>query len=258
MAKQSNDEIAFRAKYPNARVFDGKACYTIFVGDYICAEGETVALAFREAMSYDEDGLITPDPNEVAHTAVGVGQCKVCEHYGADCTGVVRDQSNATPTHGTVATDEELAEERNALSPEDRENVDALAEQLLEAAAAAQEAYWDALSELEDELGFDVDAVELGELSGWTVERLREKCGGSVCNGDGCEECVNENAPYHGTPCGTFCAECMKEHVQACGICAAEFGDDFDYENDEEPEEDIADNLRRAEKGGARDPRNDH
>jgi hypothetical protein len=89
--KQSKAEIAFRAKCSNARVFDGKVFnrsrYTIFAGDYICAEGPTVALAFREALRQEESGNIKPDPSEVAHTAVGVGHCGVCEHHGSDCTG---------------------------------------------------------------------------------------------------------------------------------------------------------------------------
>jgi len=91
MAKQSKAEIAFRDKYPNARVFDCRVffrCrYTIFAGDYLCAEGPTVALASREALRQEEAGNIKPDPTEVAHTAVGVGHCGVCRHHGSDCTG---------------------------------------------------------------------------------------------------------------------------------------------------------------------------
>jgi hypothetical protein len=98
MAKQTKAEIAFRARYPNARVFVGRVVlirsrYTILAGDYLCAEGPTVALAFREALRQDDAGNIKPDPSEVAHTAVGVGHCEVCGHHGSDCTGAPEHKS---------------------------------------------------------------------------------------------------------------------------------------------------------------------
>jgi hypothetical protein len=90
--RQSKGEIAFRAKYPNGRIHDSKAAwkrrYSVFAGDYLCAEGPTVALTYREAVRQERLGNISPDPNEVAHTAIGVGFCKVCQHYGMECTGI--------------------------------------------------------------------------------------------------------------------------------------------------------------------------
>jgi hypothetical protein len=53
------------------------------------------------------------------------------------------------------------------------------------------------------------------------TESTTESCQG--CCGD-----VDEEEPYHATPCGTYCHECMRKHVQSCGVCADEFADDFD------------------------------
>lgn len=53
---------------------------------------------------------------------------------------------------------------------------------------------------------------------------------------ESCSDCdteVEPDAPYYSTPCGTFCDECMAKHVKDCGVCASEFADDFDEE--EEP-----------------------
>jgi hypothetical protein len=48
------------------------------------------------------------------------------------------------------------------------------AETLLDRATAAQEAYWDALRELEQDLGFDID-LDGDALNGYTVEDLQAK-----------------------------------------------------------------------------------
>jgi len=48
-------------------------------------------------------------------------------------------------------------------------------EKALERAAKAQTRYWDALHALEDALGFDIDASELGELGAYTVEDLEQE-----------------------------------------------------------------------------------
>jgi hypothetical protein len=45
------------------------------------------------------------------------------------------------------------------------------AEQLLTEAADLQTQYWDKISELEAELGFEIESEEL-ELSNWTVDEL--------------------------------------------------------------------------------------
>ena len=72
MARKSKAELEFRAKYPFANVrqsgrYSGLIrgnLYEVYAGDYLCAEGTTVAKAFREALRYDREGYITPDPNE--------------------------------------------------------------------------------------------------------------------------------------------------------------------------------------------------
>lgn len=46
------------------------------------------------------------------------------------------------------------------------------AEVLLDRAAAAQTAYWDALAALERGLGFEINTDELGELSAYSVRDL--------------------------------------------------------------------------------------
>lgn len=48
-------------------------------------------------------------------------------------------------------------------------------EELLQAAAIAQAAYWDALSSLERSLGFEINTDELGELDAYTVDDLISK-----------------------------------------------------------------------------------
>lgn len=63
-------EMEFRAKYPHANVRDtkrtiaGYKIVAVYAGDYLCAEGLTVAEAFRRALDYEDAGLIQPDPNE--------------------------------------------------------------------------------------------------------------------------------------------------------------------------------------------------
>lgn len=47
-----------------------------------------------------------------------------------------------------------------------------IAEALLDRAATAQRAYWDSLAALEKELGFEIDASELGELDAYSVRDL--------------------------------------------------------------------------------------
>lgn len=45
------------------------------------------------------------------------------------------------------------------------------------------------------------------------------------CNGAGCQEMVEDDEEYYATPCGTYCGECMVEHMKACEICRQEFED---------------------------------
>jgi hypothetical protein len=72
MAAMSSAEVEFTAKYPNTRVVVtkhrvGAKRFQVFAGNYLCAESYTSRqLAFRMALEYEENGLITPDPNELA------------------------------------------------------------------------------------------------------------------------------------------------------------------------------------------------
>jgi hypothetical protein len=64
-----NYEKEFRAKYPHARVMTDRVChslvrYTVYAGDYICAESVSRATAFRVAFKQAEFGTITPEPTE--------------------------------------------------------------------------------------------------------------------------------------------------------------------------------------------------
>lgn len=45
------------------------------------------------------------------------------------------------------------------------------------------------------------------------------------CNGSKCETMVEPDEDYFATPCGTYCSECMLEHLKTCEICRHEFGD---------------------------------
>jgi len=71
--KQSKAEREFRTKFPNTRVsveesaIRGMDRYTVYAGDYLCAQALSAARAFRAALDYDAHGIITPDPLEVAH-----------------------------------------------------------------------------------------------------------------------------------------------------------------------------------------------
>jgi hypothetical protein len=40
-----------------------------------------------------------------------------------------------------------------------------------------------------------------------------------------CERVVFREEPYFATPCGTFCAEHMRDHVAGCGVCRSEFSE---------------------------------
>lgn len=70
---QSNAEREFRSKYPNARFVVEKdrfgKRFTVYAGDYLCADSHSRAAAFSNALAWSESGLITPDPNEAASTA---------------------------------------------------------------------------------------------------------------------------------------------------------------------------------------------
>jgi hypothetical protein len=81
MPRQSIAEIEFTAKYPNARVVPAPDLmgyrFAIYCGDYLCAGGRTRGRAFAEALRYDRDGIITPDPNEVSTTAGVPGEVKL-------------------------------------------------------------------------------------------------------------------------------------------------------------------------------------
>jgi hypothetical protein len=70
-------ERSFRAKYPNARCIEtksslpgGLSTFTVYAGDYLCAESWGRGRAFMMASQYERDGLITPDPNEVQMSLV--------------------------------------------------------------------------------------------------------------------------------------------------------------------------------------------
>lgn len=67
MQRQCKAEVEFRAKYPHANVrpaHGDASLFTVYAGDYICSTGGTVAGAFAQALKWDKEGLITPDPDE--------------------------------------------------------------------------------------------------------------------------------------------------------------------------------------------------
>jgi hypothetical protein len=66
MPKPSKAELQFKAKYPHAHTRPGTLGFPVdvYAGDYLCAQGRTPALAFAEALKYEEDGVIKPDPEE--------------------------------------------------------------------------------------------------------------------------------------------------------------------------------------------------
>lgn len=68
--RMSYAEKQFVAKYPHGRAVmttnKPYEMFTVYAGEYPCAEGHTRAEAFRRALEYAEQGLITPDPEEAA------------------------------------------------------------------------------------------------------------------------------------------------------------------------------------------------
>ena len=66
----SNAEKQFRAEYPNARHTSTPdrfgPFYRVYAGDYLCAESYSLANAYKDALDWAHDGLITPDPDEVS------------------------------------------------------------------------------------------------------------------------------------------------------------------------------------------------
>lgn len=74
MPRMSKSERAFRAKYPYARhevterrgVLGALPRFTVYAGDYLCAESWQLARAYRNALEAAELGYITPDPDEQA------------------------------------------------------------------------------------------------------------------------------------------------------------------------------------------------
>lgn len=66
----SNAERDFRAKYPNARVSMRKDRFgtmvSVYAGDYLCAESYSRANAFSNALEWEREGYILPDPDEVS------------------------------------------------------------------------------------------------------------------------------------------------------------------------------------------------
>lgn len=45
------------------------------------------------------------------------------------------------------------------------------------------------------------------------------------CNGPRCEVMVEPDDHYYATPCGTFCVECMDEHMRECPSCREEMNE---------------------------------
>lgn len=69
---------------------------------------------------------------------------------------------------------------------------------------------------------------DLTPLAPWELDNLVAKFNeeaGEECND--CTAMVDSNDSYFATPCGTFCDECMEDHVKECEICAKEFEADF-------------------------------
>lgn len=53
----------------------------------------------------------------------------------------------------------------------------------------------------------------------------------TAAEGTECSDCVTvvtPDDPYFATPCGTYCDSCMATHVEKCGVCSHEFGDEFE------------------------------
>jgi hypothetical protein len=64
-------EQKFKAEFPHARHTVEAVCgtlkrFTVYAGDYVCAEACTKERAYRLALEYVEAGYITPDPKEKA------------------------------------------------------------------------------------------------------------------------------------------------------------------------------------------------
>jgi hypothetical protein len=76
----SHYEMRFRAKYPHTRVVEspsgvhGMSKFTVYAGDYVCADGLSKLSAFKRALAYEESGLITPDPDETPSELFGDSQ----------------------------------------------------------------------------------------------------------------------------------------------------------------------------------------
>lgn len=73
MARRSKFEKMFRAEYPNARlvvepISGSIRRYTVYAGDYLCAQSVGRHHTFMVAYMDAHRGTITPDPNEVATT----------------------------------------------------------------------------------------------------------------------------------------------------------------------------------------------
>jgi hypothetical protein len=68
----SQSEKRFKGQYPHANVRDtgrgiaGYKVIAVYAGEYLCAEGLTVAEAYKRAQEYVDAGMINPDPAERA------------------------------------------------------------------------------------------------------------------------------------------------------------------------------------------------
>lgn len=87
--------------------------------------------------------------------------------------------------------------------------------------ATCSSAYQMALNQGEIE---EVEVFELGEGPAFPP----------VCTA--CEDPGGIDNDVKSTPCGSYCEECLKEHVKECEICAGEFPEliEEDEEEDEE------------------------
>src|SRR5436305_341811 len=69
-------------------------------------------------------------------------------------------------------------------------------------------------------------AVSSGDTHGngnGHVPEIAAKEGVEECQGQGCTARIRPNGRYYQTECGSFCRDCMIDHVHDCDSCARRF-----------------------------------
>lgn len=67
-------EARFKAFYPFARHTVDPLCgtlkrFTVYAGNYVCAEATTKEGAYKRALEYEAEGYIQPDPEETTESS---------------------------------------------------------------------------------------------------------------------------------------------------------------------------------------------